>query len=76
MDGVNITSKQLLWGFIIVQHRKQHSSEQKGIHFQGTLQAESDFTQRGMLYYVHRVKKTLGRGNRDGTKSRVVREVK
>ena len=49
MDGVNITSKQLLWGFVIMQHRKCRSTGQWGIHFQVALEAGNDFTEKDAL---------------------------
>lgn len=49
VDGVLITSQQLPWGLVIMQHRKCHSTEKQGIRFQGSHQTGSDFTQKDAL---------------------------
>ena len=51
VDDVNITSRQLPQGFVMMQHRTCHCTEQWGTYFQGTLQAGSVLTEKDDLLH-------------------------
>ena len=64
VGGVHITSKQLLWGSVIMQHRKCHSMEQWGTPFQGSPQSGSDFTPKDALFSPYSAEELLAEGTK------------